>query len=171
MSPHPSAVRPSAVRPTRRALIVALGATVAAPAFPIPSSSAAARERYEVVGVEMRPSAIVAARVVTDLPGRIAARIRGHRGGGTPVRVIVELRTIDPYRGGRPNERRGIAARYAIVDAATDRTLRADRFTERTTIRDDAEGTFAIPRVPRSQGEGERELADEVAGHVLRHGL
>ena len=135
------------------------------------SLPAAARGRYRVVGVEVRPTPLVASRLVTDLPGRVAARIGCGGGGATPVRVVVELTTIDPYRGGRPTRPRAIAARYRIIDAATGRTLRADRFTERTTVRDDVVGSLAVLHVPRSQGAGERELADEVAGHVLRWGL
>ena len=154
--------------PSRRWLLLA--------PFVLPIAAASARGRYRVVDVDVRPSAIVASRIVTDLPGRIAARIArsgggSSGGGGTPVRVAIELRTIDPYRGGRVNERRGIAVRYRIIDAASGRTLASDRFTERTTVRDDVAGSIATLHVPRTQGAGERELADEVARHVLRYGL
>ena len=163
IDPRPERSR-GATHLDRRALLAAFAA------LPLATAPALAGERYRVVGVDVRPSAIVASRIITDLPGRIAARIGRSRDRGTPVRVIVELRTIDPYRG-RVNERRGIAARYRVIDAATGRTLKADRFIERTTVRDDVEGTFGVLHVPRSQGAGERELADEVAGHVLRYGL
>lgn len=133
---------------------------------------ATARGRYRVVDVDIRASPIVASRIRTDLPGRIAARLlAGRHGGDVAVRVVVDLRTIDPYRAGQRNVRRGIAVRYAVVDARTGRTLKSDRFIERTTIRDDVEGSIAVLRVPRTRGEQERELADEVARHILRYGL
>lgn len=128
--------------------------------------------RGRVASVDVSVSGLVASRTRIDMAGRIRARIAGAGGGrGAPVRVIVELDTIDPYRAGRVNERRGVAARYRVVDAATGRTLKTDRFIERTTVRDDVEGTVATLLVPRTQAEGERELADEVARHVLRYGL
>ena len=148
----------------RHLLLTLAGATLAA-------RPAVARERYRVVDVDVRTSPIVASRIRTDLPGRIAARIAGRRRDGMPVRVVVELDTIDPYRPNLRTARRGLAARYRVIDAATGRTLKADRFTERTTIRDDVEGSVGVLAVPYSRGAQERELADEVARHVLRYGL
>ena len=149
---------------TRRAFVLASLALAATNAF--------ARGRYRAVDVDVEVSNIVASRIRTDLPGRIARQIRRRSSnGGQPVHVTVELRTIDPYRSDQPSRGRAIAARYTVRDAATGRVLASDRFTERTRTISDEAGSVAVVHVPRSRGAGEHELADEVASHVLRYGL
>lgn len=149
---------------TRRAFMAA--------ALAIPASAALARGRYRAIDVEVRVSPIVASRIVTDVPARVRSRItRGSARGGRAVRVSVELRTIDPYRSNQASSGRGIAARYTVRDAATGRVLASDRFIGRTRTIDDEAGSVAVFHVPRSRGAGERDLADEVASHVLRYGL
>lgn len=150
----------------RRSLLAALFVTFA----PLP---AAARGRYRVSDVDVRVSPIVASRIRTDLPGRIARGLRSLRGGaaGPSVRVMVELRTIDPFRPGQPNDRRGLAVRYRVVDAATGRTLASSRFIERSTPREDDRGTAVFGIRPITQGTTERELADATARQIAREAL
>ena len=148
----------------RRALLALL--------LTLPATAARSRDRYSAADVEVRLSNIVASRIRTDMPGRIASQIRRRGGGGgRPVRVIVELRTIDPPSPTQPNLPRAVAAAYRVVDLATGRTVGSDRFTERTTRREDVAGTAGFLHYPRSAAQEERELADEVARHVLRYGL
>ena len=132
---------------------------------------ASAREGYRVVHVDVRVSSIVSSRTVTDMRRRIASRIGRGGGAGRAVSVTVELRTIDPYRSVQPTRGRAIAARYTVRDASTGRVLAADRFTERTRTRSDEEGSVGAFHIPRSRHAGERDLADEVAAHVLRYAL
>ena len=147
----------------RRQILVAFGLL----ALATPPSAAA--DRYRVVGVDVVPSALVSSRVRFDMASRIRARLASAGDGGRPVRVIVTLRTIDPYRADMRDRR--IAATYSIVDARSSQTLDADRFTERATTRDDVEGTVAAFALPRSRAAQERELADKVAAHILRWAL
>ena len=135
-------------------------------------TSATARGRYRVVDVDIRVSDIVESRIRTDLPGRIARIIRDRAGrsAGPPVRVVVELRTIDPYRPFQDTVRRGMAVRYRVIDAGTGRTLRADRFLERTSRRGD-EGPLRFNLRPITQGTQERELARGTAFQILREAL
>ena len=145
-----------------------LVATVATCALPTGASAAT----YRVTDVVVRPSRIVLARIATDMPGRIASiiRSRGSRGSGRPVRVLVELRTIDPFRLGERGVQRGIAVRYRVIDAATGRTLRASRFIERTRRRErDRFDPFDLR--PLTRGTQEGELARRVAAQILREGL
>ena len=151
----------------RRRLLA--GALLALPC----AGAASARGRFRVVDVRVSVSPIVASRIRTDLPGRIAAiiRDRGSRSGGPPVRVLVELRTIDPYRPFQDNVRRGMAVRYRVVDAGSGRTLKASRFLERTSRRDDDAGTATFGIRPITQGTQERELARGTAFQILREAL
>ena len=153
----------------RRHVLAALPGALALAAA---SSSASARGRYRVVDVDVRVSPIVASRIRTDVPGRIASILRrGGSGGGPPVRVVVELRTIDPYRPTQDNVRRGMAVRYRVLDANTGRTLKASRFLERTSRRDDFEGTIEFFTRPITRGTQERELARGTAYQILREAL
>lgn len=155
--------------PNRRDLLAAMPGALA---FAAASSPAFARGRYRVVDVDVRVSPIVASRIRTDIPGRIASILRrGAARGGPPVRVVVELRTIDPYRPTQDNVRRGMAVRYRVVDANTGRTLKASRFLERTSRRDDFEGTVAFFARPITRGTQERELARGTANQILREAL
>ena len=155
------------MRVSRRLFALSLGAVPAA--F---SAMALGRERYAVAGVDVRVSGIVASRLRTDMPGRIASQVRRRgAGSGRPVRVVIELRTIDPPSPTQPNLSRAVAAAFRVVDVASGRTLASERFIERTTRREDVAGTAAFLNYPRSARDEERELADEVARHVLRYGL
>ena len=159
------------LRLDRRAMLLALAFAPLALA-PLASLPAMARERIEIVDVDVRASPIVASRIATDLPNLIASMIaRSSDRGGRAVRIIVELRTIDPYRAATSDRSRGLAVRFRTVDAATGRTIRADRFIERTRERSDERGTIATIVRPRTQATGERDLAAAVARHVLRWGL
>lgn len=151
----------------RRELLSAVLVAALAP------QSARARGRYRVSDVDVRVSPIVASRIRTDLPGRIARGLRSLRGraDGPSVRVVVELRTIDPYRAGQPNDRRGLAVRYRVVHRSTGRTLAASRFIERSTPREDERGTALYGIRPITQGTTERELADETARQIAREAL
>ena len=146
----------------RRRVLIGLAALAATPAF--------AKGRYSVQSVDVRVSPIVASRTRTDIAGRIASVLRGRSGrGGRPVRVVVELRTIDRYEPTQTyTQRRGIAVRYQVIDASTGRTVASSRFIERTRPREDDIGTVLFATRPITAGTQERELARGVAGQILR---
>ena len=139
-------------------------------ALSIMATPALARAAYRIADVDVRVSRIVASRIRTDIPGMIVNGLRrGGQRGGRPIRVVVELRTIDPYRPTQTfSEGRGIAVRYRVVDAANGRTIAASRFIERTTPREDDIGTIRFATRPITRGTQERELARGVASQILR---
>ena len=145
---------------TRRTLIAAVAMSVTTPS--------SAQTRFSVGAVEVRTSNIVASRIRTDLPGRIAALLRG-RGSGRPVRLVVNLRTIDPFEAAlRYQQRRGIAVEYQAIDQGTGRVIASSRFIERTRSLEDDEGTIRAFTRPITQGTQERDLARGVASQILR---
>ena len=157
----------------RRSFLIGTATTAALAASLGVSGPALAIGRYRVVDVNVRVSPIVAGRIRTDMPGRIASiiRRRGARSNGPDVRVVVDLRTIDPYRPTLDNVRRGMAVRYSVLDARTGRTLASSRFLERTSRRDDFEGTVLFNTRPITRGTQERELARGTANQILREAL
>ena len=147
---------------SRRSLLACTLAAIASPAL--------ARSSYRIADVEVRVSPIVAGRAGADLPRRIAASLRG-RGepGGRPVRVMVELRTIDPYRPTQTfSEGRGMAVRYRVVDIGTGRTILQSRFIERTEPRENDFGTVRFATRVITRGTTERDLARGAARQIVR---
>ena len=147
---------------TRRSLLGAALAAVASPAW--------ARSAYRIADVDVRVSSIVAGRASSQLARQVEARLRGRgQRSGRPVRVTVELRTIDPYRPTQTfSQGRGMAVRYRVTDIGTGRTILQSRFIERTEPRENDIGTIRFATRVITRGTTERDLARGTARRILR---